>query len=349
LNGHEDAEGMRGMSNGTSRSLFARFAGLRELGIFIFLLAVVVVISIRSPVFLTLDNIHDIGLDAAILAIVAVGEMMVILTGGIDISVGSGIGLSGMIVALIIMNQWGIPPIVAVFMGTAIGGLLGMINGILVVKAKIPPIITTLGTMSIYRGATFIVNYTVNKGKWVAADRFAPAFRTFTRDTFFLVPNLILITVIIYIIFYYFLNHTVTGRKIYAVGSNPDGARFAGINVSKIMFLPYLLTGMLVGTGGVLWVSRYTSAQTDAAQGFEFMVITAVVIGGVKVTGGSGSIIGVLLGSVLIGVINNALNLVRVSPFWKLAINGFIILMAVIVDKYIQESVNKRLLERRKI
>ncbi|MBN1838352.1 MAG: ABC transporter permease [Spirochaetales bacterium] len=338
-----------GSSSGSGRSVFAKFSGLRELGIVVFLVVVVIVIAIRSPVFLTFDNIRDIGLDAAILAIVAVGQMMIMLTGGIDISVGSGIGLSGMIVALFIMNHWSIPPLVAVFMGTAIGAGLGAINGVLVVKAKIPPIITTLGTMSIYRGATFIVNYTINKGKWVAADRFAPAFRTFTRDTFFVVPNLILITVIVFVIFYYFINHTVTGRKIYAVGSNPDGARFAGINVDRILFLPYLLTGMLVGTGGVLWVSRYTAAQTDAAQGFEFMVITAVVIGGVKVTGGSGSIFGVLVGSILIGVINNALNLIRVSPFWKLAINGFIILAAVIVDKYIQQSVNRTLLERRKI
>jgi rhamnose transport system permease protein len=336
-------------SNGARKSLFVRFAGLRELGILVFLAAMVLAISIRSPVFLTLDNLHDIALDAAILAIVAVGEMMVILTGGIDISVGSGIGLSGMIVALFIMGHWGIPPLVAMLMGTAIGAGLGALNGVLIVKARIPPIITTLGTMSIYRGVTFIINYTINKGKWVAADRFAPAFRTFTRDSFFLVPNLILITVIIFIIFYYFLNHTITGRKIYAVGSNPDGARFAGINVGRIMFLPYLLTGMLVGTGGVLWVSRYTSAQTDAAQGFEFMVITAVVIGGVKVTGGSGSILGVLLGSVLIGVINNSLNLIRVSPFWKLAINGLIILVGVIVDKYIQDRSNRTLLERRKI
>ena len=336
-------------TNGAGKSVFARFTGLRELGILVFLVAIVIAISVRSPVFLTLDNIQDIGLDAAILAIVAVGEMMVILTGGIDISVGSGIGLSGMIVALLIMNHWAIPPLVAVLIGTAIGAVLGMVNGLLVVKARIPPIITTLGTMSIYRGVTFIINYTINKGKWVAADRFAPAFRTFTRDSTFFLPNLILITVIVFLIAYYFLNHTITGRKIYAVGNNPEGARFAGINVGRIIFLTYLLTGMLVGTGGVLWVSRYTSAQTDAAQGFEFMVITAVVIGGVKVTGGSGSILGVLLGSILIGVINNALNLIRVSPFWKLAINGFIILIGVIVDKYIQERMNKALLERRKI
>lgn len=319
------------------------------MGIFLFLLLLVIVISLRSPAFLTWSNWYDITLDSAILAIVAVGEMMVILTGGIDISLGSGIGLSGMIVALIIKDYWGIPPMAAVGMGTIIGAMLGAFNGLLVVKCKIPPVITTLGTMSVFRGLTFIINYAVNQGQWVAADKFSGPFKDFARGKFLFIPNLLFITVIVYAIFYYLLNHTMTGRKIYAVGGNPEGARFVGINVDKITFLPYFFTGMLVGTGGVLWVSRYTSAQTDSAQGFEFMAITAVVLGGVNVTGGSGSIFGVLFGALLIGVINNALNLVRISPFWKLAINGFIILLAVMVDKLISRKMNAVLLERRNI
>jgi rhamnose transport system permease protein len=337
------------MDNRTGNSLLLRLAGFREMGIFIFLILVMIIISLRSPVFLTLDNLYDIALDSAILAIVAVGEMMIILTGGIDISLGSGIGLSGMIVALIIKDHWGIPPLLAVFMGTGIGALLGSFNGLLVVKWKIPPVITTLGTMSLFRGLTFIINYALNKGKWIGADQYSVPFKNFARGYFLFIPNLMLITIIVYAIFYYFLNHTMTGRKIYAVGGNPEGARFVGINVEKITFLPYLFTGMLVGTGGVLWVSRYTSAQTDSAQGFEFMAITAVVLGGVNIAGGSGSIFGVLLGSLLIGVINNSLNIVRISPFWKLAINGFIILLAVIVDKLISRRINEVLLERRKI
>jgi rhamnose transport system permease protein len=342
-------EKIKDMNNHTENSLLLRFAGFREMGIFLFLILVVVVISLRSPVFLTLDNLYDIALDSAILAIVAVGEMMVILTGGIDISLGSGIGLSGMIVALIIKDYWGIPPLLAVLMGMTIGALLGSFNGLLVVKGKIPPVITTLGTMSLFRGLTFIINYALNQGNWIGADKYSTAFKDFARGHFLFIPNLILITIIVYAIFYYFLNHTMTGRKIYAVGGNREGAKFVGINVNKITFLPYLFTGMLVGTGGVLWVSRYTSAQTDSAQGFEFMAITAVVLGGVNIAGGSGSIWGVLIGSLLIGIINNALNLVRISPFWKLAINGFIILMAVIVDKLISRRVNEILLARRKI
>ena len=337
------------MSDRKNTNLLLRIAGFREIGIVIFLVVVVAVISLRTPAFLTADNLYDIALDSAILAIVAVGEMMIILTGGIDISLGSGIGLSGMIVALIIMNHWGIPPLIAVLMGTAIGAVLGAFNGLLVVKGKIPSVITTLGTMSLFRGLTFVINYAVNQGQWVGADKLSDPFKNFTRSSFLGIPNLILITFIVYAVFYYFLNHTMTGRKIYAVGSNPEGARFVGINVDKITFLPYLFTGMLVGTGGVLWISRYTSAQTDSAMGFEFLAITAIVLGGVNVTGGSGSIFGVLLGSLLIGVINNSLNLVRISPFWKLAINGFIILLAVVTDKLISRRINEILLERRKI
>lgn len=331
------------------QSLLLKFAGFREMGIVFFLIALVIIVSFRSPVFFTLDNIYDIGLDVAILAIVAVGQMMVILTRGIDISIGTGIGLSGMVVALILQSNQGIPPSVALLIGIVVGAAMGSLNGLLIVKGKIPPIIATLGTMSVFRGLTFIINYWINGGKWIGSDKLSEAFKNFARGTVLQIPNLILITVIVYVIFYYFLNHTTTGREIYAVGSNPDSAKIIGINIDKIVFLTYLMTGMLVGMGGVLWVSRYTSAQTDSASGFEFVVITAVVIGGVAISGGTGTIFGVLLGSVLIGVINNALNIIRISPFWKLAINGLIILLAVIIDKLISEKTNEILLERRKL
>ncbi len=334
---------------GNSSSLMLKFAGFREMGIFVFLIILVIVISIRSPVFLTFENIYDIGLDTAILAIIAVGEMMVIITRGIDISVGTGLGLSGMVVALILAENWWIPPWLAILMGIAVGAILGSFNGLLIVKGKIPPIIATLGTMSVFRGITFIINFQVAGGQWVSAHNLSDSFKAFARSTFLKIPNLILIAIIIYIIFYYFLNHTVTGRQIYAVGSSPESAKVIGINIDKITFLPYLFTGMLFGMGGVLWVSRYTAAQTDSGTGFEFTVITAVVVGGVAIAGGSGSIFGILLGSIIIGVINNAVHLIRVSPFWKLAIYGFIILLAVIVDKAISRRINKALLERRKI
>jgi rhamnose transport system permease protein len=156
---------------------------------------------------------------------------------------------------------------------------------------------------------------------------------------------LIFIVIVVSLIFYYFLGYTRTGRQIYAFGSNPDAARFVGIGVEKINFIVYMLSGVLCGLAGVLWVSRYSSAQSDSASGFELITVAACVIGGVFIFGGSGSISGVLLGSLMLGIVTNALNLIRVSPFWKLAIQGLIILIAVVADTIISRRFAKALPE----
>jgi rhamnose transport system permease protein len=336
-------------NSNSSSSLVVKFASIREISVLGFLIVFSLVISLINPVFISLDNIYDIALDTAILAIVAVGQMMVILTRGIDISVGAGIGLSGMIVALIIKDTANFNPLLAILIGMIIGAAMGALNGVLIVKGNIPPIIATLGTMNVFRGLTFIINYQINGGQWVGADKLPEAFKNFARGTFLKIPNLILITIIVYLIFYYFLNHTTAGRETYATGSSPESAKIIGINIKKTIFLTYIITGILVGMAGVLWVARYTSAQTDSASGFEFTTITAVILGGVAVAGGSGSIWGVLFGSILIGAINSSLNLIGVSPFWKLAINGGIILVAVIIDAVLARNINKALKERKHI
>lgn len=330
-------------------TILNRLKSTRELGIGAVLLLVVVVISIRSPVFLAIDNLHAIAVDVSILAIMAVGMMMVFVTGGIDISVAGNLAFSGMIVAMVVAANWSLPPIVALIIGVAFGAMLGSFNGLLVVGARVHPIIATLGTMSIFRGLTFIVNFFSEQGTWISADRFPASFKAFARETTLWIPNLIFIALIVYIVAYFVLNHTRFGRNVFAVGSNTAGAGFVGINVKQVTFLVYTINGALAGLGGMLWVSRFTSAQTDSAMGFEFTVITAAVLGGTKITGGSGSVVGVLLGAVLIGVINNALNLARINPFWELAINGFIVLMAVIVDRVVADRNEQRALERRKI
>ena len=326
-----------------------RLRASRELGIAGVLAVVVVLVSIRSPVFLSIDNLHDIIVDVAILAIMALGMMMVFATGGIDISVAGNLAFSGMIVAIVTSNNWNIPPWISLIMGLVIGCLLGAVNGTLIVGANINPIIATLGTMSIFRGTTFIINFASEQGTWISADRFPTAFKDFTRSTTLFIPNLIFIALVVYLIFFFMLYHTRFGRNVFAVGSNEQGARFVGIAVKRVKFIVYALNGALAGLGGVLWVSRFTSAQTDSATGFEFTVITAAVLGGTKITGGSGSVVGVLTGSLLIGVINNALNLARINPFWKLAINGFIVLVAIIVDKSILDRNKAKALERRPI
>ena len=329
--------------------LFKKLRVSRELSIIMVLAVLVILISLRAPVFLSLDNLHDIAVDVSILAIMAIGMMMVIVTEGIDISVGANLAFTGMVVAIIISNNWNISPAAALLMGIVFGSLLGAFNGLLIVGLGINAIIATLGTMNIFRGMTFIINFHSQQGSWISADKFSEAYKNFTRVTTFGIPNLILIAIIVYIVFYYMLYHTRFGRNVFAIGSNVHGAEFVGINVKRVNFLVYVLNGALAGLGGVLWVSRYTSAQTDSATGFEFVVITAAILGGTKITGGSGSAIGVLFGSIIIGVVNNALNLANINPFWKSALNGAIVLVAVIVDKVNQDRNYRKAIERRPV
>jgi len=320
-------------------------ARVREIGIFVFTTFLVAVVSLRSPYFLTADNFIDILLDIAALAIVAIGQMMVILTRGIDLSVASVLALSGMVVGMTVSSHWGMPPLLAVLMGIALGILAGGLNGLLVTRGRVPPIIATLGTMSIYRGLVFAVS----GGAWVDAAEMPDSFKWLARGTTLWVPNLVLFAALVAIVFYYFLNHTRIGREIYAIGSNPDGARVVGIRVNRVLFLVYMLSGALSGMAGVLWVSRYASAQSDSAMGFELQTVAAGVIGGVSTLGGSGTIPGVLLGSLLLGIMINALNLVRISPFWKLAMQGLIIILAVVSDVLISRRLQRALTLRRAV
>jgi rhamnose transport system permease protein len=161
------------------------------------------------------------------------------------------------------------------------------------------------------------------------------------------IPNLVFFAAVVVIIFYYFLNYTRTGREIYAVGSNPDAARVAGIPAGRIVLLVFVLSGILYGMAGVLWVSRYASAETDSALGFELQTVAAAVVGGVNIFGGSGTIPGVLLGAILLGIITNALNLVKISPFWKLAVQGLIILLAVVSDAVLSRRLQRAVTSRR--
>jgi len=280
--------------------------------------------------------------DTSILAILAVGMMLVIITGGIDLSIGSGIALTGMIVGLTVARYKNISPALAILMGTVIGTGLGALTGLIVSRGKVLPIIATLGMMNIYRGITFLIS----GGQWVDAYEMPESFKNISRSSFLGINSLVIFAVIIYIIAYYFVNYTRTGRQIYAVGSNKYAAEISGIPINKITWLVYTIQGALYGLGGVLWVSRYASAQNDSAQGFEMMVIAACVLGGTNINGGSGTIFGLILGSLIIGIINNALPLVKISPFWQTALQGLIILAAVILNAAIAKNREKQHLMR---
>jgi rhamnose transport system permease protein len=309
----------------------------REAGISLFIFILVIAVTLRAPSFLTLDNFRDILLNISILAIVALAQTMVILTHGIDLSVSSMIGLVAMMVAFMVKQNPEAPVVFAVVLGMALGTVLGSFNGLVITFGKVPPIIATLGTLSIYRGLVFFYS----QGTWINSFELPKNFKLLSKGTPLGLPNMVIIAIVVALLVYYFLNYTRTGRDIYAVGSNPDAAQFAGIRKQRITFLVYMISGLLCGLAAVLWASRFESAQTNTALGFELQTVAASVVGGVSISGGVGTVPGVLLGALLLGIIQNSLTLIRISPFWQLAAQGLLILIAVISDKWILSRVER--------
>ena len=313
-------------------------ARVREVGISVFILLLMTAVTLRSPNFLTVDNFQDILLNISILVIVALTQTMVIITKSIDLSVGSMIGLTAMMVSFIIKQFPEFSPVSAVLLGMTLGSALGMFNGLIITFGKVPPIIATLGTLSVYRGMVFLYS----QGTWVNSFEMPRSFKLLSKGTPLGIPNIIVFAIIAVILVYYFLNHTRTGRDIYAIGSNADAAQFVGIRKDRIILLVYVLSGIACGLGGVLWASRFESAQTNTALGFELQTVAASIIGGVSISGGVGTVPGVLLGAILLGIIQNSLTLIRISPFWQLALQGLLILIAVVTDSLIQRRMQKR-------
>ncbi|MDR1898624.1 MAG: ABC transporter permease [Treponema sp.] len=317
----------------------------RELGLVVFIVVVVIVIQFRNREFLTVLNMRNLLNNTAILGILSVGMMMVLITGGIDLSIGATMALSGMVSALTVSAHPGTPTILLVFESVFIGAAAGMVIGILVARFSILPIIASLGLMNVIRGLTYLVS----KGQWVSAYQMSSGFKNLATGSVLGINNLVFIAVIIYLVFYYWINYTRTGRRMYAVGSNPEAAEITGLPKKRIVFLAYVLMGALAGLGGILWVAKFASAQGDTAVGYEMNVIASCVLGGVSVSGGRGKVLGLVLGVILFGILANALPLVKVSPFWQQAIQGFVILAAIITNVLIKRNNDRAVLRRRVI
>ena len=317
----------------------------RELGLIFFIALISIAVNIRNPEFLTLNNLENLFTNAAILAILSVGMMLVLLTGGIDLSIGATLAFSGMVTGLTLKANPGIPLPVLLLEGSLIGAAVGLVIGILIARFSILPIIASLGMMNIMRGMTYLVS----GGAWVSAYQMPDNFKRFATGHFLGINNLVVIALAVFIFFYFFINLTKTGRRIYAVGSNREAAEIIGLPVMRIVTLVYVLMGFLAGLGGVLWVSKFASAQGDTALGYEMNVIASCVLGGVSVSGGRGGIEGLLLGVILFGILANALPLINVSPFWQQAIQGFVILAAIITNIVIKRNNDQANLRQRAI
>jgi len=300
---------------------------ISRVGSLIGLLLIIVILSILSPSFLTLDNILNLLRQISINALIAFGMTFVILTAGIDLSVGSLLALGSALTAGMLAN--GMDPLLAVFLGLLIGLLLGAFNGLVITKGKVAPFIATLATMTIFRGATLV--YTGGKPVTGLSDSFT--FEMIGRGYIFGIPAPVILMIVVFIILFFILHKTVFGRQVYAVGGNEEASILSGIKADRVKVGVYALTGMLSVLAGIILTSRLNSAQPTAGTMYELDAIAAVVIGGTSLMGGRGRISGTLIGALIIGVLNNGLNLLNVSSFYQEIVKGGVILLAVLADR----------------
>ena len=319
--------------DGFGKRFFADTANLRTLGLFVFIAVCFFAVAMKNPHFLNGNNLKVIFNDTAILVIAAAAQLLVMLTGNIDISASSIIAFSGFASALIMKNNHDMPLPLLVIIAVGLGLALGLINGIVIAYGEVPAIITTLGTLSIYRGFVYIIG----GGGWVVSRDLPKSFTTIANGSFFGIANMIVISILIALCAWFFLGFTRIGRRIYAIGSHKTNALLVGIPVKGYVFVVYSVAGALSGLAGILWCSRYNFAQSTTAVGYEMTIIASCVIGGTSVTGGRGTVPGVALGAFLLSFIINAMNVLKISPFWKMAIQGLIILFAVVFDAYISQ------------
>lgn len=300
------------------------------------LVVMVITLSLASDQFLTVPNLRNILLQISVNLCLSIGMTLIILTGGIDLSVGAILGLSGAVAAGLLKHgvalnfagvQLQFTPLGAVLAGIFIGLALGCFNGVAITRFKLPPFVATLGMLSIGRGLTMLWT----NGFPITA--LGPTFGFIGAGFWLGVPTAIWISAALVIVFYLLSIHTTLGRYIYAVGGSEKASAFAGVNVNRIKVWVYALAGGLAAVGGLILTARLDAADPKAGLGYELDSIAAVVIGGTSLSGGRGSILGTVLGCLIIGVLNNGLVLLEVSPFWQQVIKGLVILVAVAVDK----------------
>lgn len=285
----------------------------------------IALIFLRAPGYLAASNVANLLSNWGFLIILVVGQFAVLLTRGIDLSQASVLAFCGMFLALLSQQVPGLPALAYVFAALAMGAALGIMNASLVVLAGIPPIIATLGTMTIIRGLIFVLS----GGTWISSHEMAPAFKGFPAGTFLGVPNVFWVALIVALVFWVIFTLRRVGRDIYAYGGNPTAARNAGISRARLEFVVYAMSGAVAGLCGYLWTGRFAIAYTQSAEGREFAIIAACVIGGASITGGRGTIIGVVLGALFIAIVETALPFLRINPFLQLAVTGMVILIAV--------------------
>jgi rhamnose transport system permease protein len=314
----------------------------RELGIVLALAALVAVTAVVNPRFLSGQSIRDLVLAAAIVIVLAVGQSVVVITRNIDLSVGSVLGLSAFAVGSLLQAVPGVPVVVALLVGPAFGSVCGLLNGVLVRFGNVPALVVTLGTLYVFRGIGFFWA----GGRQINADELPPGFLAFGTATVLGVPWLILIALVVVVVAGLFLRTYRSGRELYAMGSNPEAARLAGIPVGRRILVAFVVSGALAGLAGVLFAARFGTIDAAAGTGYELNVVAAVVVGGVAVFGGSGTIWGAAIGALLLTTIGSALPVLGIDQFWQQAIVGALILLAIGTDRLVAARISASLRRR---
>ena len=313
-----------------SRKLTERVFRIRESGIIVVFVVFVAVTTAVKPSFLDEQNIQFLLINTTVFALLALGETIVVVSRNVDLSIGSVLGLSAYVSASMFgSHHVGVPAAFAV--GLGIGLACGVANGLMVAIGRVPSLVVTLATLYIVRG----VDILIVGGNQVNAQTLPDAFTQIPRATVLGVPYLAIAIAVVIGIGAYYLRSFRSGRELYAIGSNPEAARLAGIPVGRRVLTAFTVSGAIAGLAGVLWAAQYQTIDSSAGTGYELTVISAVVVGGVAIFGGSGSAVGAAVGALLLSSINSALNVLGISPLWLEAISGFLLLLAITLDRVI--------------
>ena len=330
-------------ATGAVSRILGAAARQRELSLVLILIGMVVLVATQAPQMISSDNLTDVTVLAAVIAVAAVGQAMVVITRNVDLSVEATMGLVAFAVAGTLAN--GILPIpLAMTFGVVLGLVLGMINGFIVAVLKVPSIVATLGTLSIYRGIDFLIA----GGKQVTGTQLPPGYTAIARATVIGIPVFVIVAIAIALVCAAVLRMTTFGRSVYATGSNPEGAAVLGIRAGLVTFVVFSVCGLLSGVAGVMWGILFGTINATSATGVTLQVVAAVVVGGVNIFGGSGTVIGAALGALFLTFIGNALILLRLSQFWLQALYGLVILIAVALDAVLVRRFQRSVSDRRR-
>lgn len=327
------------------KSFVKKITGSREALLAIILLILFAVVTAISPSFLTPKSILDMLKNNAVTMVMALGMLCVMLVGGIDISIMSTLALSGMAIGMLLKYEHISNTFLAFVIALAIGTACGFLVGMVISRADVPPIIATMGFMYVFRALGYLISH---GGEWASAAALG-SFKNFATTKIVGMSAVIWVVIACYVIFFFFMKWTRTGRMIYAVGSNANAAEVSGINVKNVKLMVYMIMGFLSGLGGALQVSVYASAMPDMQLGGEMDVIAACVIGGVSMSGGRGTVLGALLGSLILATIAKALPLVGIDALAQNTIKGVLILVVVVVNVVLQRIADRNALKGREM